>query len=115
MNLRMSVWRTNFVLLVLVLLSAFYLVGLQYESRTVFTQLDKAQSAARKLETERDTLEVQKRAQAAALRVQTLARGQLRMANATPAITQYVTLNNGKVVVSTPVDTKNKAPAGGQP
>ncbi len=115
MKLRMSVWRANFVLLLVVLLSAFYLVGLQYESRTVFTQLDKAQSAARKLETERDTLEVQKRAQAAALRVQTLARGQLRMANATPAITQYVTLNDGKVVVSTPVNANSQAPRGGRP
>lgn len=104
--------RINLLLLALVLGSAFYLVPLKYESRTVYTAMDKAQSTARKLETERDTLEVMKRAQTAALRVQTLAQGQLGMREATPAITQYVTVTNGKVTVTTPVATETAVAAG---
>lgn len=95
--------RLNLILLTAVLGSAFYLVRLQYESRTIYTATDKAQAVARKLTTERETLEVQKRAQTAALRVQNIARSQLSMREATPAITQYVTVKDGHVTVSTPV------------
>lgn len=94
--------RLTLALLAAVLVSAFWLVRLQYESRTVYTAMDRALAAARKLETERDTLEVQKRAQTASLRVQNVARGQLGMRETTPGITQYVTLRDGKVTVTTP-------------
>ena len=108
--------RVNFVLLTAVLASAFYLVNLKYESRTAFAALDQAQSAARKLETERDTLDVQKRAQTAALRVQTLARSELKMGDASPAITQYVAIKEGGVEISSPVEAKQPAaPAKGAP
>ena len=46
---------------------------------------------ARKLETEHERLQVEKRAQATPLRVEKLAKEQLQMRNASPAITQYVT------------------------
>ena len=105
--------RLNMILLAAVLGSAFYLVQLQYESRTVYTAMDKTQAAARKLTTERETLEVQKRAQTAALRVQGIARGQLGMRESSPAVTQYVTIRNGVVSLSTPVaDLKASAPGG---
>ena len=44
--------RLNLVLLLAVLASAVYLVNVQYESRRVFTELDRARSEARRLETE---------------------------------------------------------------
>ena len=94
--------RINLILLSAVLASAFYLVRLQYQSRTLFTALDKEQVAARKLETERKALDVQKRAQAAALRVDSVARTQLGMREASPSITQYVTDKNGKITLSSP-------------
>lgn len=94
--------RVNLILLAAVLASAFYLVNLQYQSRTVYTAMDKAQAAARRLETERDTLEVVKRAQTASLRVESVARTQLGMREANPGITQYVTLQGDKVNVSAP-------------
>ena len=97
-----------------VLGSAFYLVQLQYESRTVYAAMDKTQAAARKLTTERETLEVQKRAQTAALRVQSIAREQLAMREATPSITQYVTIRNGQVTVSTPVAEAGQIAASGR-
>ena len=106
--------RLNMILLAAVLGSAFYLVELQYESRTVYTAMDKTQAAARKLTTERETLEVQKRAQTAALRVQSIAREQLAMREATPSITQYVTIRNGQVTVSTPVAAAGQTSAAGR-
>ena len=82
--------RLNLVLLVAVLASALYLVHTQYESRRLFTELDRAVAEARRLETEHQRLQVEKRAQATPLRVEQLARARLQMRTATPAITQYV-------------------------
>ena len=53
---------------------------------------------SRRLETEHQRLQVDKRAQATPLRVERLARDRLQMRTATPAITEYVT-DGGNVVV----------------
>ena len=82
--------RLNLLLLVAVLLSGLYLVETQYESRRLFTELDRAVAEARRLDTEHQRLQVEKRAQATPLRVEKMARAQLNMRTATPAITQYV-------------------------
>lgn len=82
--------RLNIVLLLAVLASAIYLVHTQYESRRLFTELDRATVEARRLETEHQRLQVEKRAQATPLRVEKIAHAQLNMRTATPAITQYV-------------------------
>ena len=84
--------RLNLVLLVAVLASALYLVHTQYDSRRLVTELDKVTSEARRLETDNERLQVEKRAQATPLRVERLAREQLHMRSASPAITQYVSL-----------------------
>ena len=83
--------RLNLVLLVAVLASALYLVRTQYESRRLFAEIDRAENEARKLEVEHERLKVEKRAQATPLRVEKLAKEQLQMRTASPAITQYVT------------------------
>jgi cell division protein FtsL len=83
--------RLNLVLLVAVLASALYLVRTQYESRWLFAEIDKAAGDARKLEIEHERLQAEKRAQATPLRVEKLAKEQLQMRSASPAITQYVT------------------------
>jgi cell division protein FtsL len=82
--------RLNLVLLIAVLASALYLVRTQYESRRLFFEIDRAASDARKLEIEHERLKVEKRAQATPLRVEKLAKEQLQMRTASPAITQYV-------------------------
>ncbi|PJI99095.1 cell division protein FtsL [Acidovorax sp. 69] len=92
--------RLNLVLLVAVLASAIYLVHTQYESRRLFTELDRATVEARRLETEHQRLQVEKRAQATPLRVEKIARGQLNMRTATPAITQYVSDPQGVVAAA---------------
>ena len=82
--------RMNLVLLLGVVLSALYLVNVQYESRRLFSELDRARAQAHKLEVDHERLQVEKRAQATPLRVETLARAKLQMHTATPAITRYV-------------------------
>ena len=84
--------RLNLVLLVAVLFSALYLVRVQYESRRLYAEIERAQNEFRKLEVEHERLQVDKRAQATPGRVERVAREQLHMRPATPAITQYVTL-----------------------
>ena len=87
--------RLNLVLLVAVIASALLLVRTQYQSRRLYAELDRAVGDARKLETERERLEFEKRAQATPLRVEKLAKEQLQMRTATPAITQYVRPQGG--------------------
>jgi cell division protein FtsL len=86
--------RLNLVLLLAVLASALYLVRVQYDSRRLYAEIEKAQGDFRKLEIEHERLQVQKRAQATPARVEKLAREQLQMRPATPAITQYVRLHD---------------------
>ena len=94
--------RLNLMLLLGLVASAFFLVHTQYESRRVYTQLDKARSLTRRLEAEREQLEVQKRAEATSSRVQQLASQRLQMRPANPAITQYATWSTepGRVAAS---------------
>ena len=101
--------RLNLVLLVGVLASALYLVRTQYESRRLFVELEKANAQSRKLDAENERLQVEKRAQATPLRVEKLAKDNLQMRTATPAITQYVTHRNGtstEAVVRNPVSAQ---------
>lgn len=83
--------RLNLVLLLAVLATALYLVNTQYQSRLLFTALDRANAEAQKLAQETETLQVEKRTQAAPGRVDQLARAKLQMRPASLAITQYVT------------------------
>lgn len=106
--------RLNVVLLLAVLASAIYLVHTQYESRRLFTELDRAIAEARRLETEHQRLQVEKRAQATPLRVEKIARAQLNMRTATPAITQYVSDPQGAATATTAAAAVSQ-PAGGQP
>ena len=83
--------RLNLVLLAALLLSAMVTVQVQYESRRLIAEIEKVQAEARRLETDHERLQVAKRAQATPLRVEKLAKEQLQMRPASPAITQYVT------------------------
>lgn len=93
--------RVNLVLLLAVLASALHLVGVQYESRRLFSDLDKARSEARRLATENERLQVENREQSTPLRVETLAKTKLHMRTATPAITHYVSYPGGSLPEAT--------------
>ena len=82
--------RLNLMLLLSVLASALYLVNVQYESRLLFTALDKLNAESRKLQSDNERLQVERQAQATPLRVEKLAKDQLQMRTSTPAISHYV-------------------------
>ena len=83
--------RLNLVLMLAVLASALYLVGVQYDSRRLTTELDRARTDAHRIATEYGRLQVEKRGQATPARVERLARDKLQMRQASPCITTYVT------------------------
>lgn len=82
--------RLNLVLLLALIASSLYLVKVSYESRRLFTELDRAQALALQLQSEHERLQLEARAQATPLRVEKVAREKLAMRNATPAVTEYV-------------------------
>jgi cell division protein FtsL len=104
--------RLNLVLLVAVVLSAMYLVQMQYQSRRLFVEVEKAQGQARKLEIDRERLELDKRSQATSLRVERIAKDKLQMRTATPAVTQYVKLPLALAVEEGRADANAAADAG---
>jgi cell division protein FtsL len=93
--------RVNLLLTLSVLATALYLVHVQYESRRLYVELEKAAAQARKLQVAHESLQAEKRGQATPLRVERLAKDKLHMHTVTPAITQYVSVH--------------EAPAGGKP
>ena len=107
--------RLNLVLLLAVLASALYLVNVKYESRRLFTELDRARSEARRLEADNERLQVEKRAQATPLRVEKLAKEQLQMRTASPAITLYVARDGRGVMAERSGDAQapQQAPGSG--
>ena len=101
--------RLSILLLAAVIFSALYLVRVQYDSRRLFTELDRAVAEGHRLETERARLEVEKRAEATSLRVEKLAKTKLAMRTVTPAITEYVTWRDAPAAAAIGVG------AGGRP
>lgn len=82
--------RLNIALLLVLLVSAMYVVHLQYQTRSLYSALERARSDAARIAVEREQLVVQHREQATTARVQRLAVNQLGMVNAHPGITEYV-------------------------
>jgi cell division protein FtsL len=82
--------RVNLLLALALLASSLYLVRTAYDSRRLFTELDKARDEAARLDTEYKRLEAEREAQATSLRVERTARDRLAMRTATPAVTVYV-------------------------
>ena len=82
--------RLSLVLLMAVLASALYLVDVKYESRRLFTALEKARAEAHRLESDNERLQVEKRTQVTPLRLEKLAKERLQMRTVTPATTNYV-------------------------
>jgi cell division protein FtsL len=82
--------RVHLFLLLVILGTAMFLVRTQYESRKLTTDIERARAEARRIEVERERLDLEARTQATPLRVEKLAREQLGMRTITPAITVYV-------------------------
>ena len=108
--------RVNLLLLIAVIATALTMVHTQQRSRQLFTELYKVQGDARRLETDFERLQVDKRAQATPLRVEKLAKEQLKMRTTTPAITAYVR-NDGSVIpaIVAPAPAASAAKPAGRP
>ncbi len=103
--------RLNLVLLLAVLASALYLVNVQYQSRRLYTELERANAEGRRLDIERDRQQLERRAQATPQRVEKLARERLQMRPATPAVTHYVAYSEGATSADTaPRESGGKIP-----
>ena len=105
--------RLNILLLLAVMASALFLVRLQYDSRRLYTEIERAQAEARRLDTDRERLLADKRGQATPLRVERLAKEQLQMLPASPGITLYVTQGQEPGVAA--VASRAPAPAAPSP
>ncbi len=82
--------RFNIALSIATLATMLYIVGVQYESRRLFVEVERANLNVRKLEFENAALQVEKRAQATPLRIEKLAKERLNMRSALPSVTQYI-------------------------
>jgi len=82
--------KLNMVLLAALLASCLFLVKTSYESRRLFSALDRAQGEQRQLDAEFKRLDAEAQAQATHLRVERVARERLGMRTASPAVTEYV-------------------------
>lgn len=103
--------RLNLVLLLALLLSAFWLIDSSHQSRRLFIALDKARAEASELQIEFERLQVDKRAQATPLRIEKLARDKLKMFDHSPARTHYVAMSeSGQVMSSSPAKSQEAAP-----
>lgn len=85
-------------LLLAVLVSALVLVHSQHETRRLFMALEAAKKEAKRLDVDHERLQVERGAQATPLRVEQIARQQLQMRSASPAITHYVSQKDAAVV-----------------
>ena len=86
--------RLNAVLLLAVLASGLALVHSAYQARRLFNAVDEATAEGRRLETDRQRLESERRAQATNLRVDKVARERLSMTTITPALTKTVAMSS---------------------
>lgn len=82
--------RLNILLVVILLLSSFWLVRSSHEARGLFAQLEKAQDQERQLQVDFDRLKVDRRTAATPLVVEEMVRTRLHMFNANPSVTHYV-------------------------
>lgn len=84
--------RLGAVLLVALVLSGLWLVRVSYESRRLFSAIEKARVEERALAVDKQRLQAELRALATPIRVEKTAREKLAMRQATPAVTHYATL-----------------------
>lgn len=82
--------RVNALLLLALIVSCLYLVKVSYDSRRLFSALDRARADAVRLASDHERLQSERQAQATPLRVERVAREKLAMRSATPAVTEYV-------------------------
>jgi cell division protein FtsL len=84
------VTKLDVILLALLLASSLLAVNNAYESRRVFSELDRARQVQAQLDAEFKRLDAERQAQGTHLLVERAAREKLKMRTASPAVTAYV-------------------------
>ena len=84
--------RLSFLVTVMLVLCALSLVNAQYQARSQFIELERAQSAARQLDIDWAQLQLDQSTLGKSSRIEELARGDLNMVALTPQRTQYLTV-----------------------
>jgi cell division protein FtsL len=82
--------KLDVILLALLLASSLLAVNNAYESRRVFSELDRARQVQAQLDAEFKRLDAERQAQGTHLLVEKAAREKLKMRTASPAVTAYV-------------------------
>ena len=82
--------KLNVLWLVALVLSSLLAVNNAYESRRVFSELDRARQQQAQLDAEFKRLDAERQAQGTHLLVERAAREKLKMRTASPAVTAYV-------------------------
>lgn len=83
--------RVSLVLMALLVVSALSLVTSQYQSRSLFIELERAQAQARQLEIEWSQLQLDQSSLGTHARIESHASSALSMVAVTPERTQYLT------------------------
>ncbi len=83
--------RVNLILMALLVVSALSLVTSQYQSRSLFIELERAQAQARQLEIEWAQLQLDQSSLGTHARIESYASRTLSMVAVTPERTQYLT------------------------
>jgi len=84
--------RLSFLVTVMLVLCALSLVNAQYQARSQFIELERAQSAARQLDIDWAQLQLDQSTLGKNSRIEELARRDLNMVALTPQRTQYLTV-----------------------
>ncbi|HEX8374543.1 MAG TPA: cell division protein FtsL, partial [Geminicoccaceae bacterium] len=101
--------RLGVALLVALVLSGLWLVRVSYESRRLFSAIEKARVEERALAVDRLRLQAELRALATPIRVERTAREKLAMRQATAAVTHYATLRSA-LPAGSPAGSPEAAP-----
>lgn len=82
--------RINLLLTIVLVVCALSLVNAQYKARSLFIEIERAQSAAKQLDLEWAQLQLDQSTLGKHARIETSARRDLNMIGVTPARTQYL-------------------------
>ncbi|MFY8084609.1 MAG: cell division protein FtsL [Rubrivivax sp.] len=103
--------RVNLLLATGLIGSSLLLVNSAYETRRLFSAIERAKSEQRQLDSEYKRLDAERQVQSTHLRVERVARERLQMRTVTPAVTHWV---NGRPAAAVP-GGQGAAPGGGLP
>jgi len=103
--------RLNILLILGLIGSSLLLVNSSYETRRLFSAIERAKAEERQLESEYKRLDAERQVQATHLRVERVARERLQMRTVTPAVTHWVVERPSGQELGAPSGTEVAPPA----